>query len=65
MMQNYPLYNHPPISNLKQLISFQSENNPQKTAFQYLDKNKTIKTITYQQFQQEIEALKAFFITRD
>ncbi len=60
-MQNYPLYNHPPISNLKQLISFQSENNPQKTAFQYLDKNKTIKTITYQQFQQEIEALKAFF----
>jgi len=64
-MHNYPLYTHPNIKSLKQLVSMRAENTPHKAAFQYLDKKKLLRSITYQQFKQDIDALGTFFYYQD
>lgn len=37
-MKNYPLYEHPDLTNLKQLITMQADHIPNQTAFEYLKK---------------------------
>lgn len=59
-MRNYPLYDHPHITDLKQLVALRAEKTPERTAFQYIEKKEII-TVTYHQFRQDIEALCAFF----
>lgn len=62
-MHNYPLYTHPDIKDLKQLISIRAKNSPHETAFQYLDK-KLLQSVTYRQFQEDIDALGTFFYSQ-
>lgn len=64
-MNNYPLYNHPNITNLKQLVTMRSKDSSDRIAFQYQDKRKDMVSITYRQFQQDIEALGTFFRSQD
>lgn len=59
-MQNYPLYDHPNITNFKQLISIHAEKRPDGIAFQYIEK-KHIVTITFSQFRRDIAVLTAYF----
>ena len=56
----YPLYEHPEITNFGQLVSLMADNAPSDTAFQYMNKKRTV-TITHLQFQQDIKRLAGFF----
>ena len=59
-MNHYPLYKHLNIKSLKQLVQWLSEESPNKTAFQYFEKNKVV-SVSYKEFWQDIEALGTFF----
>lgn len=58
-MKNYPLYEHPNFTDLKQLITMQADRIPNQTAFEYLKQGK-IEKISYAQFYHDIEAFVAF-----
>lgn len=60
-MNNYPLYQHPPITNLKQLVAMCAKDIPKGIAFQDQEKQKNVTAITFRQFQQDLEALGTFF----
>ena len=62
-MNHYPLYKHLNIKSLKQLVQWLSEESPNKTAFQYFEKNKVV-SVSYKEFRQDIEALGIFFHCR-
>lgn len=59
-MKNYPLYDHPDITNLKQLVARQVNQIPESIAFQYIAQKEKV-TITYSQFRQDIDAVGTFF----
>ena len=60
-MRNYPLYNHPSITNFKQLIEMNAEAEPTNSAFRYRD-GKQIVSVTYKQFRADIYSLSAYFL---
>lgn len=62
-MYNYPLYDHPNITNLKKLVTLRAEKAPEQAAFQYFEKKEKV-TVTYRQFQQDISALCVFLLNR-
>lgn len=59
-MKNYSLYEHPNITNFRQLISRRVNGGPDNVAFQFLKGKETI-AITYKQFEHDINALTAYF----
>lgn len=60
-MKNYPFYNHPNITNFKQLIEMNAESAPVNSAFRYRD-GKQIVSVTYEQFRADVYALSAYFL---
>lgn len=59
-MRNYPFYEHPEMTNLRQLVAMRAEGTPESIAFQYLEKKQKV-SVTYQDFQTDIDALGSFF----
>lgn len=59
-MYHYPLYPHPNISSLKELVTMRAIDNSDEAAFKYLEKDKIV-TVTYRDFQEDIEALGTYF----
>lgn len=59
-MKNYPLYKHSDITSLRQLVDLLAADIPKQPAFRFRC-GKQIVTVSYRQFQQDIDALAAFF----
>lgn len=59
-MKNYPLYDHPPLTNLRQPVDWNAERYSDRVAFQYRD-GKQLQSITYSQFKKDVDLLCACF----
>ncbi len=62
-MKSYPLNPQPNITNFKQLVAINATAYPEDAAFQF-QINKKIITITYQRFQEDIQALASYFFQK-
>lgn len=60
-MKDYSLYEHPSITNFKQLIDMNADTLPTNSAFCYLS-GKEIISVTYVQFRADVNALGAYFL---
>ena len=58
-MRNYPLYEHPQITNFRELVELRAKESPNGIAFQYLERKEKV-SVTYQQFKNDIVALGSF-----
>lgn len=62
-MNNYPLYEHPELRNLRELIDWNAERHPGDTAFRYRE-GAQIVSITYTKFKEDVNALSTFFLSQ-
>ena len=62
-MKNYPLYDHPPLTNLRQLVDWNAELYSDQIVFQYRD-GKKLQSITYSQFKEDVDLLCAYFVNQ-
>lgn len=63
-MKNYPLYEHPDIGTIRELLYVCDEMYGQKECFQYPKKKEDI-VVTYSQFRQQVEAFGTWLYEQD
>ncbi len=62
-MKNYPLYNHPQINTLKELLLFCTENYKSKTAFSYTKKKELI-SVSYEDFKSDADCFGTYLFSK-
>lgn len=60
-MKNYPLYKHPELKSLRELIDWNAERHPGDVAFRYREGTQII-SVSYAQFKADVDALSTFFL---
>lgn len=64
MMKNYPLYNHPSLTNFRELVDWNAERHSDQIAFQYRN-GEQLQSISYSQFKEDVTRLSAHFLRRN
>ncbi len=63
-MKNYPLYSHPQINSLKELLLFCTENYKSKTAFSYTKKKELI-SVSYEAFKNDVDCFGTYLFSKN
>lgn len=63
-MKNYPLYDHPSLTNFRQLVDWNAERYSDQIAFQYRNGGQ-LQSISYSQFKKDVNRISAHFLNQN
>lgn len=63
-MKNYPLYQHPQINTLKELLTYCTENYKNKTVFSYTKKKEQV-SVSYETFKSDVDCFGTYLFSEN